>query len=316
MEFGARELLIALGALVILAILIDGVRRARNARYDRIRMSRRKQPIFDEHESDEFGSELPSGGARVVSYRDEQDSEEVRQAIRRAAEANKPKLSISTKNKPEQTSLGLNDPVPVLMDPVADRDNQSSRKDVTKKSPQKFQQGGQAVGTHSKPGAKDLPASPHSAEKPTTPGKANPGAVIVFHLMARKGRVFAGSALLESLLDQGMRYGSMKIFHRHSETDGSGPVLFSLANGVEPGTFDLDAMAGFNTPGVSFFIALDKLERPSEAFATMLDTIATLVEKLDGELKDETRSAVTRQTVEHYWQWVKEFERRTLSESI
>jgi len=61
MEFGAREMMIALGALVVLAIMLDVVRRVRSARYERIHMPRRKQPVFDEGDDlDEYGSELPS----------------------------------------------------------------------------------------------------------------------------------------------------------------------------------------------------------------------------------------------------------------
>ena len=39
MEFGAREMMLALGVLVVLAIVLDVIRRVRNARYDRIHMS-------------------------------------------------------------------------------------------------------------------------------------------------------------------------------------------------------------------------------------------------------------------------------------
>ncbi len=341
MELGARELLITLGALVILVILVDGVRRVRNAKYDRIRVSRRKQPIFDNDGLDEFGSELPNGGARVVSYRDELDPEEAQEIIRKAAEAGKPKLSIQAKSAPEQRSLSLGDAPPVLMDPV-DGDDCKDVDDANSKSASANKTGGQqrkSAKAATKPVAKAGQqkastskgrSTANAASKPPSTSKSsaqtqadkpeaeppNPEMVMVFHLMARKGQLFEGPKLLDALLAQGMRYGSMKIFHRHAELDGSGPILFSLANTVEPGTFDLDAMTDFTTPGVSFFITLDSQDSPTDAFGTLLDTISALVEQLDGELKDETRSAVTRQTIEHYWQRVREFERRVISESI
>ena len=82
MEFGAREMMLALGVLVVLAIVLDVIRRVRNARYDRIHMSKRKQPIFDSDVGrDEYGSELPGGGARVVS--DPRDSRRPRQCKHR-----------------------------------------------------------------------------------------------------------------------------------------------------------------------------------------------------------------------------------------
>ncbi len=111
MEFGAREMMLALGALVVLAIVLDVIRRVRNARYDRIHMSKRKQPIFDSDTGrDEYGSELPGGGARVVGYRNESDVKEMSRAVRQRAEANKPKLTVPFK-KPVQSSLFQADPV-------------------------------------------------------------------------------------------------------------------------------------------------------------------------------------------------------------
>ena len=120
MEFGAREMMIALGALVALAIMLDVIRRIRNARYEKIHMPRRKQPIFDDNEEfDEFGSELPSGGARVVSYRDDEDIEEAGKTVRERAEANKPKLSIPIA-EPEQSSLNLDEPAERQSGPQAE----------------------------------------------------------------------------------------------------------------------------------------------------------------------------------------------------
>lgn len=141
----------------------------------------------------------------------------------------------------------------------------------------------------------------------------DPAQVLVLHVMARKGEQFQGPELLEALLDNGLRYGSMEIFHRHEQPDGSGPVLFSLANSVKPGTFDLGAMDEFTTPGVTLFMPLEGLPRPLDTLSEMVDTARRLAQRLDGELKDETRSALTRQTIEHYRQQVIEYTRRAFT---
>ncbi len=133
------------------------------------------------------------------------------------------------------------------------------------------------------------------------------------HVMARKGGHFEGTALLNALLENGLRFGSMEIFHRHEDADGSGPVLFSLANSLKPGTFDLSAMEEFSTPGVTLFMPLQGLQRPLDTFSLMLETARALSKRLDGELKDETRSALTRQTIEHYRQQIIEFTRRSFT---
>ena len=137
-----------------------------------------------------------------------------------------------------------------------------------------------------------------------------PDEVLVMNLMAPAGRQFDGAELLQALLDQGLRFGSMNIFHRHQSADGSGPVQFSLANMVVPGTFNLSTMAEFSTPGVSMFLSLPNEDDSLAAFDSMAETAKTLAARLGGELKDENRSVMTRQTIEHCRQRVIEFERK------
>lgn len=105
----------------------------------------------------------------------------------------------------------------------------------------------------------------------------------------------------------------MNIFHRHEQDNGEGPIQFSLANMVKPGTFDLDNMANFSTPGVSMFLTLPMATDSIKAFDIMRHTAQTIAEILDGELKDEQRSVMTRQTMEHYRQRIVEYERKRLS---
>ena len=129
--------------------------------------------------------------------------------------------------------------------------------------------------------------------------------VLVMHLMANKGETLNGEDLLTVSVEVGLRYGAMKIFHRHLSDDGSGPVLFSMANLVNPGTFDLNTMSKITTPGVTLFMALDDLEDPSAAFETMIEAVNNMAEKLPLNVMDESRSSMTLQTIDHYRQRAK-----------
>ena len=80
--------------------------------------------------------------------------------------------------------------------------------------------------------------------------------VLVINVMAPKAMRFAGNELLDVVLGCGMRFGDLNIFHRHLDESGGGPVLFSMANMVKPGVFDLNTMSAFETPGVSLFMSL------------------------------------------------------------
>ena len=130
------------------------------------------------------------------------------------------------------------------------------------------------------------------------------------HLIAHRGAPFEGSALLRMLLEAGLRYGRMNIFHRHVSVQDADELQFSMANAVEPGTFDLDTMEDKTFAGVTFFL---KLPGPTDAIGAldkMLSICQRLAAELDGELKDEQHSVLTPQTMEHLRQRVQEFERR------
>ncbi|HEY8569793.1 cell division protein ZipA [Microbulbifer sp.] len=160
-------------------------------------------------------------------------------------------------------------------------------------------------------------------EKPEAPAKGRAGKreavarkeraveeVLILNIMAPAGDCFEGNDLLRVLFASGMRFGDMNIFHYHTGEDGEGPALFSLANIVVPGTFDMSAMEDFTTPGVSLFLALPAEVEALKAFNTLLTTARYIAEQLAGELKDENRSVFTAQTAEHYRQRVMEFQRR------
>lgn len=136
--------------------------------------------------------------------------------------------------------------------------------------------------------------------------------VIVINILAPEEQSFSGMELLQLILNCGMRYGEMDIFHRHEDGFDRGRVQFSMANAIEPGTFDLETMGENDCPGVSFFMGLPGPKNSMKAFDFMLETAQTLVRNLGGELRDERRSPMSEQTIAHCRQRIRDFERRRL----
>jgi cell division protein ZipA len=87
-----------------------------------------------------------------------------------------------------------------------------------------------------------------------------------------------------------------------------------VANLVEPGTFNLDGMRHMKTPGVAFFMRLPGPSNAMNAFDAMVETAECIVRNLGGEMRDQNKSVMTKQTVAHDRERVREFERRLLAQ--
>lgn len=126
-------------------------------------------------------------------------------------------------------------------------------------------------------------------------------AVHIIHVMAQTEKVFKGYELLQALLSQGLRFGEMNIFHRHQQTNGKGPVLFSLTSAVEPGTFDIHNMGRCVCPGLTLFMASSgNSNMDIDRFNIMLKTAENIARELDGICQDKYRVQLTEQLVEQY----------------
>lgn len=136
--------------------------------------------------------------------------------------------------------------------------------------------------------------------------------VIVINVMAREGGAFDGNDLLQVLVTAGLRFGEMNIFHHRLNNKNKGPLIFSVANILNPGTFDLNKMEEFSTIGISLFLALPAQINNLQAFEQMLAVAQQVRGALDGELKDDQRNVMTAQTIEHYRQRIRDFELRQL----
>ena len=135
--------------------------------------------------------------------------------------------------------------------------------------------------------------------------------VIVVSVVMNADNSMSGAALLPTLLTLGLRFGDMDIFHRHQDNAGNGKVTFSLANMMNPGTFNLDEIESFSTQGISLFMTLPNAGDPFEVFEQMMSAAKQLSSEFGGQLLDDKRSVMTKQTEQHYISKIREFERKS-----
>ena len=136
--------------------------------------------------------------------------------------------------------------------------------------------------------------------------------VFILYVVARSEEGFSGTGILETLLACDLRFGDMDFFHRHERASGRGPIEFSVANMMKPGVFDIDNMEPLQTRGLMFFVTLPGPTDMLKAFDYMYETVKVVAKTLDGDIQDETRSVITRQSLEHMRQQIRELERRLL----
>jgi cell division protein ZipA len=136
--------------------------------------------------------------------------------------------------------------------------------------------------------------------------------VLILYVLMPEGTDINGAMLLPSLLTLGFKYGEMNIFHRHQDSAGSGEVLFSLANMFNPGTFDLEEMDKLQTRGLSLFMTLPGPGEALQNFNLMHNAAKKLAEEFGGQVLDGQRSMLTVQTVRHYVERIREFQRQQL----
>lgn len=120
-----------------------------------------------------------------------------------------------------------------------------------------------------------------------------------------------GAILLQMTTELGLKYGDMDIFHRHEASSGHGPVLFSVANMFKPGTFDIYSMEQFTTEGIVLFMTLPVQGDGHQAFTMMYNAANKIADAMPrAAVLDGNRNPVTKQSVQHTYQRIREFERQ------
>lgn len=270
-----RELIVLGGIVLVVLVIGHGLWSAWSKHRGRLKMRIEPELVPADDDEDWLRAELPAGGARVVRL-DEAEPERTEPAPVEAA---------------DQSATDEPAPPPAKTDFLAgsNADDEPERQQQWPQPAPAFADAGdrrQAPAAEPEEEAQEAAADPVVEERE----------LIVVHVLAPSGERFAGDALLAALRAAGLKYGAMKIFHRLQPQ--SQKTVFSVANAVEPGYFDLGGDC--SSPGVTAFLQLTGAERDFAALDDLIQATQSIAEALGGALRDERRQPFTSSTLERY----------------
>ena len=131
--------------------------------------------------------------------------------------------------------------------------------------------------------------------------------VVVFHVVAREPDTFSGPMIEQMMSELDLEYGDMGVYHYNVQRLEKKQSVYCVANMLKPGTFDLETMATFSTPGLTFILQLPGPEDELKSFNIMTEHAQRLAAFLNGDLLDENRNPVSKQSISSYKEQVQLF---------
>lgn len=123
--------------------------------------------------------------------------------------------------------------------------------------------------------------------------------IITLFVVAPQGGHFNGLAVVQQLESLGLQYGEYHIFHRYIDNVDS-PVLFSVANMMQPGVFEMHNIEQFATIGLVFFMQLPSPTNDLANLRIMINTAESLAKSLGGFVLDENQQLFDDNTRQQY----------------
>lgn len=140
---------------------------------------------------------------------------------------------------------------------------------------------------------------PEVEEHPATTEENQPTNMITLYVVAAEGQQFRGDTVVQNLETLGFEFGEYQIFHRHLN-DSSSPVLFSVANMMQPGIFDLHSIEQFQTVGLVFFMHLPSAGNDLVNLRLMIRTVESFAQSMGGFVLNDQQQLFDDQARQAY----------------
>lgn len=132
--------------------------------------------------------------------------------------------------------------------------------------------------------------------------------IVALYVMPNASRALSGERTIQLLRQFGLRYGEMSLFHRFADSDGTGPLMFSVLRYTSegPSGFDLETLPSEQVEGLAFFLALPS-KHAVAGYDTMVSISTLLAREIHGQVYDEHMNQLSPQLREHYRHFVLEY---------
>ena len=131
--------------------------------------------------------------------------------------------------------------------------------------------------------------------------------LVIFHVVARKPGRFTGPMIAGMMAELQLEYGDMGVYHYHVERFNQKHSVYCVANMLKPGNFDPNNMDAFATRGLTMIMRLPGPEDGLKSFNIMVEHAQRLAAFLNGDLLDEDRNTLTKQSISMYKEQVQLF---------